>query len=1317
MTRFKAFITDRRTLIAIGLIALLLFVLLVADTWRTALLLIETLVLLGFAIWGGLWLWRRRQGNKGGDRMSDMLNEQAADNAGEADDSRRAEIAELRDGMREAVRTIKSSKIGHTSGRAALYELPWYMIIGNPAAGKSTAILNSGLQFPLEDEPGRGRAIRGIGGTRNCDWFFTTEGILLDTAGRFSVHSEDRVEWLGFLDLLKKNRPKAPLNGILIACSVADLTERGPEFAIDLAKQLRQRVQEITERLEIFAPVYVVFTKADLVSGFSEFFAEADAAERSRVWGATMRYDIQGNEAAVASFDERFDELHRGLQEMSLAQMSMRRGQKMPPGVFTFPLEFAAIKPAARALIATLFEENPYQFNPVFRGFYLTSALQEGQPIERSGAEIARRFGLSDSEEPARVGEGVSGFFISDLFRRVVFADSGLVRQYNSPTKIRTRYALFFASVAVLGLLFAGWTWSYSRNRALLADVSQDMQQAVAIQNNQVDLESRFDALTILQKRIQQLEGYQADQPLTLSLGLYQGDAMLAKLKQEYYHGLQTLMLQPVKQNLETFLAKVNNNAGDLKRSTPAAAAQETDESAGTYEQADPTDVKDAYNALKTYLMLADKSHVDVKHLYDQLTRFWRGWLESNRGGMPREKMIRDAEQVISFYLAHVNDASWPLIQDKLTLVSETRQHLRQVMAGLPAEQRVYAEIKARASTRFPPVTVESMLNRNAEANQDSDTAGAGQSGDGAIQGSYAVSGTFSRQAWNEYIKGAIKKAATEELQTDDWVLRSSQSDDLTLQGSPKQIEQHLLGQYKQEYAAEWRKFIQGLTVADFSDFRDALAQMETLGNPESSPIRRILTGIYLQTSWDNPSQAKQQAESKMQDSGIVAWFKRVILRRTPHQVNRAAYYVDTDQIQAVAHDGNGNKNQPVQGELAAHFSGIAQLVRQNDGDSILTGYLKSLGDVRTALNQIQNQGQTGPGAAKLMRDTLNGDGSALGQSLQYVEQQMLPALPDQQREVVRPILVRPLVQTFAALVEPTEREINRQWQASVYKPYRQTLAGKYPFAPKASVEAANNEIAQIFGPDGSIARFADDNLKGLVIQRGDTITPRTWADIGVSLTPAFTQHFPQWVSSLGSQGMPTSPENKSGQPRTVFQIQPTPAPGAREYTIVLDGQKLTYRNTPPQWSNFIWPNPSGDPGVSISATTFDGRTVQLIDFPGHYGLRKLVQSAAREREGDNVFKLSWSEGNLTVSVNLRIISNPASDKQNAGVAALHLPSNIMGADATHGAIDADAGTASSEASTAPTQQTGADNSPQPSPDSSDTSEEGAAQITNGQAS
>lgn len=99
-----------------------------------------------------------------------------------------------------------------------LYQLPWYVIIGAPGSGKTTALVNSGLQFPLADRFGK-TALRGIGGTRNCDWWFTNEAVLLDTAGRYttqeSEQAQDAGEWLSFVDLLRKYRRSSRLTASL----------------------------------------------------------------------------------------------------------------------------------------------------------------------------------------------------------------------------------------------------------------------------------------------------------------------------------------------------------------------------------------------------------------------------------------------------------------------------------------------------------------------------------------------------------------------------------------------------------------------------------------------------------------------------------------------------------------------------------------------------------------------------------------------------------------------------------------------------------------------------------------------------------------------------------------------------------------------------------------------------------------------------------------------------------------------------------------------------------------------------------------------
>src|ERR1051325_5974089 len=146
------------------------------------------------------------------------LREQAAQHSEGIRPDMAAEIAAMEAEFQKGVAALKGSKMGRT-GRDGLSILPWYVMIGPSASGKTTAIRSSGLKMP----PGKAGKVRGVGGTRNCDWWMTNEAILLDTAGRWSTDDDDREEWLAFLDLVKGTRPKKPINGILLAISATAL--------------------------------------------------------------------------------------------------------------------------------------------------------------------------------------------------------------------------------------------------------------------------------------------------------------------------------------------------------------------------------------------------------------------------------------------------------------------------------------------------------------------------------------------------------------------------------------------------------------------------------------------------------------------------------------------------------------------------------------------------------------------------------------------------------------------------------------------------------------------------------------------------------------------------------------------------------------------------------------------------------------------------------------------------------------------------------------------------------------------------------------
>ena len=122
-------------------------------------------------------------------RATDKLMTGVAKSAAAEPADRATRRVQLRERFEEAVAALKQNQ---RQAAAGLYDLPWYVFIGAPGSGKTTALVNSGLKFPLEQRIGKG-ALRGVGGTRNCDWWFTDEAVFLDTAGRYTTQDSDAV--------------------------------------------------------------------------------------------------------------------------------------------------------------------------------------------------------------------------------------------------------------------------------------------------------------------------------------------------------------------------------------------------------------------------------------------------------------------------------------------------------------------------------------------------------------------------------------------------------------------------------------------------------------------------------------------------------------------------------------------------------------------------------------------------------------------------------------------------------------------------------------------------------------------------------------------------------------------------------------------------------------------------------------------------------------------------------------------------------------------------------------------------------------------
>src|SRR5256714_1319627 len=439
MKKIRELLFNRWVLGALIVIALSLVVLLVGDAvtffdhrpLESALArwIFVLIIVLAWVAWELIRAWRIRRANQA------MLHGIAgADPDAESSARSVQEIATLQARFKEAVTVLRKARFkGRTGERQYLYQLPWYVFVGAPGSGKTTALVNSGLKFPLEEAGGE-QSIKGVGGTRNCDWWFTDEAVLLDTAGRYVTQdSEQKVDasaWQGFLALLKRFRPRQPLNGAIVTVSVSDLLYQTEEQRQRYARDVWMRVQELYDRLGLRFPVYLMVTKVDLLAGFMEFFGDMSREERAQVWGSTFALPAQGTTVNFgASFATEFEAIEKRLQSRVLKRLHDERDVQRRCAIYNFPQQFAALRPLLAAFVDKAFAGSRYGEQPLLRGVYFTSGTQEGSPIDRVLGTLARTLNLGRTILAPPASSGKS-FFINRLLHDVIFTEAGLARAH-----------------------------------------------------------------------------------------------------------------------------------------------------------------------------------------------------------------------------------------------------------------------------------------------------------------------------------------------------------------------------------------------------------------------------------------------------------------------------------------------------------------------------------------------------------------------------------------------------------------------------------------------------------------------------------------------------------------------------------------------------------------------------------------------------------------------------------------------------------------------------------------------------------------------
>jgi type VI secretion system protein ImpL len=776
------------------------------------------LIAIIFLVWGVLKFLKRRAAAKADEQLADDLVDSAEQEGGLAPDQSAEEVALLKQRFEEAIATLRASS-KHKSN-VSLYELPWFVIIGPPGSGKTTALVNSGLEFPLEQRFGK-EALRGVGGTRNCDWWFTNDAVLLDTAGRYvtqdSHETVDRAAWEGFLDLLKKYRKRRPINGVLVAISLSDLLLQSDAERNAQVLAIRHRIQDLYQHFGIRFPVYMLFTKCDLVAGFIEFFDDLDQEGRQQVWGTTFPLAM-GKKAAeddITKFQEELNLLLEQLTDRMTWRLSQERDLHRRSKIYNFPQQVIALAGTLDNFLRDVFSSNRYEDQILIRGVYFTSGTQEGTPIDRMMSVMAKTFGMQEQALPSFGGKGRS-YFITQLFRKIIFQESGLAGVNPRVEKQRRwlQAAAYVGSISLAVLATFAWIMSFSANRSYLAEVTDslsDYQQSASIATGpRASIEQVLPRLDSLRRVLDVASQHDESVPMHMRMWLYQGRAMQGRVGDAYLRELNATLGPTVITILET---RIRENAGNPQL---------------------------LYEYLKAYMMLGDPERLQSQQLAFLIGEEWRRSYSASPELYSRLRSHTD-------YLFENGVLPYAVNQRLIAGAQAT-------LAQAPLSDFLYSRLKLDALayddrdlvlTNELGIALEKVFRRKS-----------------GTPLSEPISVLFTNTGFTE-LYPVLSSQLIAEAGKENWVLGR---DDAGLSvREVATIETALREQYTSDYIATWRRLLLDLEIVPFSSEAQA---METLSLITARPsVMRELLGVVAEHTALSEATADDGAEGGTAES------------------------------------------------------------------------------------------------------------------------------------------------------------------------------------------------------------------------------------------------------------------------------------------------------------------------------------------------------------------------------------------------------------------------------------------------------------------
>jgi type VI secretion system protein ImpL len=991
-----------------------------------------------FLVWIGrtAWkLWKRKRTNA-------ALVDGMAKGPSAAD----REIGTLNERFSQAVSTLKTAP----GGGGNLYDLPWYIFIGAPGSGKTTALLNAGLTFPLAEKMGAG-GVRGVGGTRNCDWWFTNEAVLVDTAGRYTTQESDKgvdaAAWDGFLALLRKSRPRRPINGVLLTINIQDLLQQNPAERKEHAAKLRARMQELAEKLGVRAPVYVLLTKSDLIAGFNESFGDLGKEERNQVWGFTFPYAPDSTDDPLANFSSEFAALEKRLRDRVMNRMDTETDVLKRAAIFNFPQQFSGIKGLLGGFLEQVFGGGgQLEERPLLRGVYFTSGTQEGTPIDRVMGTLSRAFGVERKLASIASSRGKS-FFLHRLLKDVVFNEQGLVGQNRAMERRRAilRMTGFAFTLLVSVAMIAGWALSFSRNKSYIAEVDAKLPELRKLVDavppaNSGDVTPLPATLAAVRLAPMAAEFPIDAPPKTMTLGLYQGDKLDAAANLGYQRLLETALLPRIQKRAEERLRAVNRE-----------------------------NLEEAYANLKAYLMLYTPDKFEADDFKAWVLVDWEATLERRMAPEQREQMAAHLDALLA------RGAPQP----KAALDKGLVTAVREMLAVYPLDYRIFSRLKRLdIGADIPAFTVAN------EAGPAALQVLERASGEALTKG---IPGLYTREGYLRGFQKSVDRAARQLAVEQEWVLgvRAADAKPLDAVTANPELVNRVRRLYFEEYIKVWDKYLADVRVVKLEPLERSVQVARALGSVDS-PMVKFLRGVARETTLVPPADTTSAGGGGATPIGAASSKIDEKLNLFKQAKREAAALAGKVQQPL-----GGATGAPLEQMVDDHFARVRRL---------FVGTPPPINETMKLYDEIYNH----LAAVEAAKKSGSAPPPAAGAD-------RVRAAAGQQPSPIRESLEK-LAGTAATGGVIAEREAKTGELKPIQEMCNRAIGNRYPFTASSPADVQMNDFGDLFGAGGLLDEFFRSKLAPMV---DTGTNPWSFKPTSDGTRPVASQSLPQFQNAL----------------------------------------------------------------------------------------------------------------------------------------------------------------------------------------------------------